>query len=56
VPDFNACLEMKKRVARDYARDRRNFAAKQWRNLCAAGHFSADRAIREYAKQIWEIR
>ncbi len=54
--DFNACLEMKKRVARDYARDRRNFAAKQWRNLCAAGVFSADRAIREYAKEIWEIR
>ncbi len=54
--DFNACLEMKKRVAKDYARDRRAFAAKQWRNLCAAGHFSADRAIRQYAKEIWEIR
>lgn len=54
--DFNACLEMKKRVAKDYARDRRSFAAKQWRNLCAAGVFSADRAIREYAKEIWEIR
>ena len=54
--DFNACLEMKKRVARDYGRDRRGFAAKQWRNLCAAGVFSADRAIRQYAKEIWEIR
>ena len=54
--DFHACLEMKKRVAKDYARDRRLFAAKQWRNLCAAGVFSADRAIREYAKEIWEIR
>ena len=54
--DFHACLEMKKRVAKDYARDRRSFAAKQWRNLCAAGVFSADRAIREYAKEIWEIR
>lgn len=54
--DFHACLEMKKQVARDYARDRRSFAAKQWRNLCAAGVFSADRAIREYAKEIWEIR
>ena len=54
--DFNACLEMKKRVAKDYGRDRRGFAAKQWRNLCAAGVFSADRAIREYAKEIWQIR
>ena len=53
--DFHACLEMKKRVAKDYARDRRSFAAKQWRNLCAAGVFSADRAIREYAKEIWKL-
>ena len=54
--DFDACLEMKKRVARDYGKHRRDFAAKQWRNLCAAGVFSADRAIREYAKEIWQIR
>ena len=54
--DFDACWEMKKRVARDYGKHRRDFAAKQWRNLCAAGVFSADRAIREYAKEIWQIR
>ena len=54
--DFGACLEAKKQVARDYGRDRRRFAAMQWRNLCAAGPFSADRAIRQYAKEIWEIR
>lgn len=54
--DFAACLETKKRVAKDYGRDRRRFAAMQWRNVCAAGPFSADRAIREYAKQIWKIR
>ena len=54
--DFDACLAAKKEVARDYRKDRRTFAAKQWRNLCAAGPFSADRAIREYAKRIWEIR
>ena len=54
--DFDACLSAKKKVARDYGRDRRGFAAKQWRNLCAAGFFSADRAVREYAKHIWKIR
>ena len=54
--DFHACLQAKKQVARDYGRDRRSFAAKQWRNLCAAGPFSADRAVREYAKEIWKIR
>ena len=54
--DFAACLETKKRVAKDYGRDRRRFAAMQWRNVCAAGPFSADRAIRQYAKEIWKIR
>lgn len=54
--DFDACLAAKKEVARDYRKDRRTFAAKQWRNVCAAGPFSADRAIREYAKRIWEIK
>ena len=54
--DFDACLAAKKQVARDYGRNRRGFAAKQWRNLCAAGYFSADRAVREYAKHIWKIR
>ncbi len=54
--DFAACLAAKKQVARDYGKDRRAFAAKQWRNVCAAGPFSADRAIREYAKEIWKIR
>lgn len=54
--DFAACLAAKKQVASDYGKHRRRFAAKQWRNLCAAGPFSADRAVREYAKRIWEIK
>lgn len=54
--DFAACLAAKKQVAADYGKHRRQFAAKQWRNLCAAGFFSADRAVREYAKRIWKIR
>ena len=54
--DFAACLAAKKQVAADYGKHHRQFAAKQWRNLCAAGFFSADRAVREYAKRIWKIR
>ena len=54
--DFAACLDAKKQVAADYGKRRRQFAAKQWRNLCAAGFFSADRAVEEYAKRIWKIR
>lgn len=54
--DFAACLEAKKRVAADWQRDPAAFATKQWRNLCAAGMFSADRAVKEYAEEIWWIK
>ncbi len=54
--DFDACLQAKKQVNRDYATDRLAFAAKQWHNICAAGHFSSDRTIAQYAKQIWKIK
>ncbi|MBQ4332496.1 MAG: glycogen/starch/alpha-glucan phosphorylase [Clostridia bacterium] len=56
LADFDACLAAKKQVAADYSEDRLAFAAKQWRNLCAAGPFSSDRTIREYAKEIWKIK
>ena len=54
--DFEECLEAKKQVNRDYAADRLAFAAKQWRNMCAAGKFSSDRTIAEYARDIWHIK
>lgn len=54
--DFEACLEAKKRVNREYAADRLAFAEKQWHNLCAAGPFSSDRTIAQYAKDIWFIK
>ncbi len=56
LEDFIDYLETKKRVNADYRSDRIAFAAKQWRNLCAAGKFSSDRTIAEYAKQIWKIQ
>ena len=39
---------------RDY-RDRLAFAKKQLANVAAAGKFSADRTIREYASEIWGV-
>lgn len=56
LQDFSSYLETKKRVNADYRRDRLAFAAKQWRNVCAAGKFSSDRTIEEYAKHIWELK
>ncbi|MBQ8684532.1 MAG: glycogen/starch/alpha-glucan family phosphorylase [Clostridia bacterium] len=54
--DFDACLQAKKQVNTDYRTDRLAFAAKQWHNICAAGKFSSDRTIAEYAKAIWKIK
>jgi len=53
--DFAACLEAKKQVAADWRDHREAFVRKQWRNLCAAGPFSADRAVQQYAKEIWGL-
>ena len=54
--DFEDCLRAKLEVNHDYGRDRKAFAKKQWRNLCAAGKFSSDRTIAQYAKDIWHIK
>lgn len=54
--DFAACLEAKKRVAADWRDNRAAFTAKQWRNVCGAGVFSADRAVKEYAQEIWGVK
>ena len=54
--DFDACLAAKKRVNGDYRTDRLAFAAKQWHNICAAGKFSSDRTVADYAGEIWKIR
>jgi len=52
--DFGRYLDTKIQVNRDAAR-RLDFAAKGWRNVCRCGKFSSDRAIREYARDIWHI-
>ncbi len=54
--DFEDCLRAKLEVNRAYGRDRKAFAQMQWRNMCAAGKFSSDRTIAEYAKDIWHIK
>lgn len=51
LPDY---VETKLRAIRDFA-DKPSFASKQWKNLCAAGKFSSDRTISQYAKECWHI-
>ena len=51
LPDY---VETKLKALSDY-RDAAAFSAKQWRNACAAGPFSSDRTIRQYAAECWHI-
>ena len=55
LADFADCLDTRLRLQREYRDSPLEFARKQWRNVCAAGYFSSDRAIEEYARQIWKI-
>lgn len=52
--DFGRYLDKKLQVNREY-RDKLAFARKGWRNVASCGKFSSDRAIREYAEDIWQI-
>ena len=51
LEDFRACVEAKLKANKD-AKDMRGFAKKQFLNMCSAGKFSSDRAIKEYANNI----
>lgn len=52
--DFADYLEKKKKVNSDY-KNREYFMKKCFLNMCNAGHFSSDRTVKEYARDIWEI-
>ena len=51
LPDY---LRARFRVAEDLA-DPAGFARKGFLNLCRAGHFSSDRTVEGYAREIWRI-
>ena len=52
--DMPSYMEAKLRANRDY-RDRTAFGRKCLMNTAGAGKFSSDRALKEYAEEIWHI-
>jgi len=54
VADFRSYADTQARAGRLFA-DRRAWAAMAIRNVAAMGYFSSDRAIREYASEIWGL-
>ncbi|MBQ7737561.1 MAG: glycogen/starch/alpha-glucan family phosphorylase [Oscillospiraceae bacterium] len=52
--DFESYREARLRALKDW-KDRIGFAKKCLYNVSAAGQFSSDRAVRQYAEEIWEL-
>jgi starch phosphorylase len=55
LADLESYMEAHAAAGKLY-RDRRAWAAAAIRNVARVGKFSSDRTIREYAKEIWDIR
>lgn len=53
--DFEDYINAKIEINNDY-KDKFLFLKKCWLNMCNAGSFSSDRALKEYAKKIWGIK
>ena len=54
--DFLPYCDAKCRANQDYARQRTAFTRKCLMNTAGAGVFSSDRAIAEYASEIWRVK
>ncbi|MDE5855155.1 MAG: glycogen/starch/alpha-glucan family phosphorylase, partial [Ruminococcus sp.] len=54
--DLESYVEAKLKSNSDYSTKRKEFAKKQWLNMCNAGKFSSDRTIADYAENIWNIK
>lgn len=52
--DLKSYTETLLKINRDY-QDGQRFALKQLKNVANSAHFSSDRTIKEYARDIWEI-
>ncbi|MFA6721316.1 MAG: glycogen/starch/alpha-glucan phosphorylase, partial [Candidatus Cloacimonadaceae bacterium] len=53
--DFRSFLEASQRID-DLWQDRHAWAQKAILNIARVGRFSSDRAIREYAQEIWDVK
>ncbi len=52
--DFRSYVETKSRAAADFC-DTEGYARRALANIAASGEFSADRTVKEYAKEIWNV-
>ena len=56
MADYDSYLSTQAEMSALYAKDKRSWNQKSLRNIAAAGYFAADRSIREYAENIWNLK
>ncbi len=56
MADYQSYISTQNQMSELYANDKRSWNQKSLRNIAAAGYFSADRSIRDYAENIWNLK
>ena len=56
MADFGAYNKTQHKIAKLYAKNKNKWNQMSLRNIASAGVFAADRAIAEYAKNIWNLK
>ncbi|MBD5636739.1 MAG: glycogen/starch/alpha-glucan phosphorylase [Clostridia bacterium] len=56
LADFESYCQTQAAMSDLYRNNKKEWNKKSVHNIAAAGHFSADRSIREYAKNIWHLK
>jgi starch phosphorylase len=56
MADFQSYATTQQQISTLYATDKRLWNQKALRNISAAGYFAADRSIKEYAENIWNLK
>ena len=56
LADFESYLQTQNAMSELYRNDQMSWNKKSLNNIAAAGYFSADRSVREYARNIWNLK
>ena len=56
MADFQSYISAQEELSKLYQNEKRAWNQKSLRNIAAAGYFAADRSIKEYAENIWNLK
>ncbi|MBE5744592.1 MAG: glycogen/starch/alpha-glucan phosphorylase [Clostridiales bacterium] len=56
MADYHSYVKTQQEMSKLYETDKRLWNQKALRNIAAAGFFAADRSIKEYAENIWDLK